>query len=203
MYQPNDLIKILEFFKIAIRMKETYRFTPKGKDGYENDAEHSWSVVLLCMLLGKMVQEDLNVELDITKILKMATIHDIAEILTGDTKTWDENARISKEEKERAAVEEMFKKLPEDLQSEFMSLWEECEAKSTIEARVVKSLDRLEPVLHRVFLDYGWDNLGEADPEKTVEALDNRQLGRHEFSPVLTELYEEVREEVLKRKMLS
>lgn len=203
MSHSSDLVKILEFFQTAIKMKETYRFTPKGENGYESDAEHTWSVVMLCMLLGERTQKDLGIELNMGKMLKMATIHDIAEILTGDTKTWDSNARISKEEKERQAVEEIFKKLPKDLYTEYMSLWKECEAKSTLEAKVVKSLDRLEPVLHRVLLGYGWENLGGDDPEKTVKALDSRQLARHEFSSVLTEFYEEIKGVAIKREMLS
>jgi putative hydrolase of HD superfamily len=203
MYEPKDLEKILEFFRIAIRMKETYRFTPKRENGYENDAEHSWSVVMLCMLLTKRVQDDLNVELDINKVLKMATIHDLAEVIAGDTKTWDSKARISKEENEKLAMEEMLAKLPKDLSDEFLSLWKECEAKSTVEAKIVKSIDRLEPVLHRVLLGYGWENLGDEDPEKTVKALDNRQLERHGFSSVLMELYQDIRGEALEKGMLS
>ena len=199
----NDIQKILEFFRIAIKMKETYRFTPKKDNGFENDAEHTWSVTMLCMLLGNRVQKELGVDLDFERMLKMAIIHDIAEVLTGDTKTWDVNARISKEENERNAVEELFGQLPQDLHDEFLSLWEECEAKMTVEAKIVKSLDRLEPVLHRVLHGYGWENLGDEDPEKTVKALDDRQLARHEFSYVITELYQEIRSEALEKKMLS
>lgn len=199
----NDIQKILEFFRIAIKMKETYRFTPKKDNSFENDAEHTWSVTMLCMLLGNRVQKELSMELDFERMLKMAIIHDIAEVLTGDTKTWDVNARISKEENERNAVEELFGQLPQDLHDEFLSLWEECEAKMTVEAKIVKSLDRLEPVLHRVLLGYGWENLGDEDPEKTVKALDDRQLARHEFSYVITELYQEIRSEALEKKMLS
>jgi len=184
-------------------MKETYRFTPKGEKGYESDAEHTWSVTLLCMLLGQRVQDELGVELDIQRMLKMAVVHDIAEVLTGDTKTWDVKARVSKEEEERKAVEEMFSPLPEDLKEDFLSLWEECEAKSTPEAKVVKSLDRVEPVLHRVLLGYGWENFGEEDPDNTVEFLDQRQLPRHEFSSVLSQLYEDIKEEAVSREMLT
>lgn len=202
MQEQNELQKIVEFLRTAIKMKETYRFTPKENGQYENDAEHTWSVVLLCMLLGNKVKEELKVDLNIERMLKMAIIHDIAEVLTGDTKTWDISARVSKDEKERKAVEEIFGKLPKDLRDEFLSLWNECEEKQTIEAKIVKSLDRLEPVLHRVLLGHGWENLSEDDPERTVEALDERQLARHEFSSVITNLYKEVRKETLDKKML-
>ncbi|HRI05684.1 MAG TPA: HD domain-containing protein [Candidatus Dojkabacteria bacterium] len=203
MDKNSDLLKILDFFRVVIRLKETYRFTPKGENVFENDAEHSWSVVMLCMLIGKRVGEELKVEIDVEKMLKMAALHDIAEVITGDTKTWDSNARVSKEERERRAVTEMFQKLPNDLRDEFIILWEECEARSTVEAKIVKSLDRVEPVLHRVLLNYGWGNFGKDDPEKTVAALDERQLVRHEFSNILTQLYKEIRQEALDRKMLE
>ena len=202
MNTQDDIKQIIDFFRIAIKMKETYRFTPKG-DGYESDAEHTWSVAMLCMLLTKRIQKELNVDLDIEKILKMAILHDLAEVLTGDLKTWDSKGRIGKEEREERAIEELFSKLPKDLYDEFFSLWKECEAKTSLEAKIVKSLDRLEPVLHRIYLDYGWENLGENDPDKTVEALDSRHLARHEFSAVITELYQYAKEESIEREMLS
>src|SRR5690606_14028816 len=106
MDKNSNLLKILDFFRVVIRLKETYRFTPKSESVFENDAEHSWSVVMLCMLIGKRVGEELKVEIDVEKMLKMAALHDIAEVITGDTKTWDSNARVSKEERERRAVTE-------------------------------------------------------------------------------------------------
>ena len=176
-------------------METTYRFTPKPDGGFENDAEHSWSVALTCMLVASRVEEELGVKLDQLKMLKMALMHDLAEIITGDIKTWDETARADKEGRERRALTELLRRLPEDLAVEIMMLWEECEKRESLEAQIVKSIDRLDPVIHRTVLGVGWENV-EAE-QATVEALDERQLPRHQFSEALTELYRLVRDEAV------
>lgn len=197
----DDINKILEFLRIVIKMKTTYRFTPKEEGKFENDAEHSWSVAMVCMLLASKLEKEFNVELDTEKMLKMALIHDIAEVVTGDTKTWDSQSRVGKEEREREAIIQMTSGLPGDLKEEILALWEECERKETLEAKIVKSLDRLEAVIHRTLLDFGWKNLETEGENSTVEALDERQLARHSFSEVITELYTQVRDEAVKRDM--
>ena len=106
-------------------METTYRFTPKPDVGFENDAEHSWSVALTCMLVASRVEKELEVKLDQLKMLKMALVHDLAEVKTGDTKTWDETARADKESRERRALTDLLRRLPEDLAVEMMALWEE------------------------------------------------------------------------------
>ena len=191
----TDSRKILNFLEVARRMETTYRFTPKPDVGFENDAEHSWSVALTCMLVASRVEKELEVKLDQLKMLKMALVHDLAEVKTGDTKTWDETARADKEGRERRALTELLRRLPEDLAVEIMMLWEECEKRESPEALIVKSIDRLDPVIHRTVLGVGWENV-EAE-QATVEALDERQLPRHQFSEALTELYRLVRDEAV------
>ena len=191
----TDSRKILNFLEVARRMETTYRFTPKPDVGFENDAEHSWSVALTCMLVASRVEKELEVKLDQLKMLKMALVHDLAEVKTGDTKTWDETARADKERRERRALTDLLRRLPEDLAVEMMALWEECEKRESPEALIVKSIDRLDPVIHRTVFGVGWENV--EDEQATVEALDERQLPRHRFSEVLTELYRLVRDEAV------
>lgn len=197
--KSTDIPKILDFLNSARHMETTYRHTPKPDGGFENDAEHSWSVALTCMLVATRIEEELGVKVDQLKMLRMAIVHDIAEIITGDTKTWDDIARVDKEEKERAAVSELFDKLPNDLAENLLSLWEECEQRGSIEAMIVKSVDRFDPVIHRTVFGLGWDNV--EDEHATSEALDSRQLPRHSFSKILTSIYVQVRDEAISRNM--
>lgn len=191
----TDTVKILDFLRVARQMQITYRFTPKPDASFENDAEHSWSVALICMLVAGRIETELGTKIDQAKLLKMAIIHDLAEIITGDTKTWDEMARINKEAKERSAIRELTNKLPSDLAEELTSLWEECEKKESIEAMIVKSIDRFDPVIHRTVFGLGWDNV--EDEHATSKALDARQLPRHSFSKTLTDIYLAIRNEAI------
>ncbi len=182
-------------------METTYRFTPKPDGGFENDAEHSWSVSLICMLVATRIEEELGIKINQLKMLKMAIVHDLAEIITGDTKTWDDVARVNKEEKERTAIQDLFQKLPDDLKTELSNLWEECEKRESVEAMIVKSVDRFDPVIHRTVFGLGWENV--EDDHATSAALDSRQLPRHAFSKTLTSIYTSVRDEAISRGMFK
>ncbi|HBC45013.1 MAG: HD superfamily metal-dependent phosphohydrolase [Candidatus Collierbacteria bacterium GW2011_GWB1_45_35] len=197
----SDTNKILDFLRLARRMETTYRFTPKPDGSFENDAEHSWSVSLICILVASRIEEELGVKIDQLKMLKMAIIHDIAEIVTGDTKTWDNVSRVDKEEKERTAIKDSLGRLPNDLMEELVNIWEECEKRESIEAMIVKSVDRFDPVIHRTVFDLGWDNV--EDDHATSEALDERQLPRHSFSKTLTGLYTTIRDEAISKGMFK
>jgi putative hydrolase of HD superfamily len=203
MQKENDIQKILDFLKEARKLQNTYRFTLQPEGRYENDAEHSWAVALTCMLLTSRLEEEFDTKLDRERILKMALIHDLAEIHTGDTKTWDKKSRIGKEEKEREAIHILINDLPEDTHREILSLWEECEAQETLEAKIVKSIDRMDPVIHRTSFDAGWKNVEGVKGAGTKDTLDAYQYPRHEFSKTLTELYETVRDEAIAKGMLK
>lgn len=195
----QDISQILSFLQVVRRMELIYRFTPKSASPivFESDAEHSWSVALICMLVASRVEKELGTKIDQLKMLKMALIHDLAEIKTGDTKTWDLKSRVGKEEREKVAITEITSQLPTDLKSEIMSLWEECEDRKTLEAMIVKSVDRFDPVIHRTVLEVGFENM--EDEHATVKALDGRQLSRHQFSEVLTKIYTQIRDTAVKK----
>ena len=192
-----EVSQILRFLSLARKMELTYRHTPKPgpPETFESDAEHSWSVSLICILVASRVEEEFGIKLDQAKMLKMAIIHDLAEAITLDTRTWDEVARVGKAEKERDAILQLTSQLPDNLKAEIISLWEECEKRESPEAMIVKSVDRFDPVIHRTVFELGWKNV--EDEHATIEALDGRQLPRHQFSQVLTEIYTQVRDEAI------
>jgi putative hydrolase of HD superfamily len=77
----------------------------------------------------------------------MLAVHDIVEIDAGDTFAYDVDAHASKEEREKAAAARLFGLLPTDQREEFTALWNEFEARTTIEARLANAVDRLQPLL--------------------------------------------------------
>lgn len=107
------------------------------RDQCESVAEHSMGVAMLSLFLADAHFP----ELDRTKILLLALLHDFGEIHAGDIVP----GKMTLEEKhalEKAAVERVLSKLPNG--REYLAVWEEYEACETPEARLVKQVDRLE-----------------------------------------------------------
>lgn len=109
----------------------------------ENDAEHSWHLALMAVLLKEYSNEEVSLE----KVIPMVLIHDLVEIDAGDTYAYDEAGAATKEIRERKAAERIFGLLPEDQKSRFRQLWEEFEAYETPEAKFAHVLDNCQPLL--------------------------------------------------------
>ncbi len=109
----------------------------------ENDAEHSWHLCLMAVVLAEYAAD----EFDLLRTLKMLLIHDLVEIDAGDTFAYDTEAHADKEEREQKAAERIFKLLPSDQARELRDLWDEFELRQTPEARYAAALDRLQPML--------------------------------------------------------
>ncbi|HHV65524.1 MAG TPA: HD domain-containing protein [Peptococcaceae bacterium] len=127
------------------KLKNVYRqsvITDGSRE--ENDAEHSWHLAVMAILLQEYANDP---ALDILKVLKMVLIHDLVEIYAGDTFIYDLEGNKSKAEREKRAAARIFSLLPKDQEKEFRDLWEEFESRNTSEAKYAAVLDRLEPLL--------------------------------------------------------
>jgi putative hydrolases of HD superfamily len=111
----------------------------------ENDAEHSWHLAMMALLLSEYAGTD---ELNLFRVVTMVLLHDVIEIDAGDTYLYDVQAAKDKAERELRAADRIFGLLPEDQEQEFRTLWEEFEARVTPEARFAALLDRLQPLIH-------------------------------------------------------
>ena len=106
----------------------------------ESVADHTWRVALLAMILAPQLKVDQN------KLVKMALVHDLAEIITGDI-IWEEgnnvtSSRLKKSNNERQAIHSIFSDNPNF--KDYVLLWEEYEDQKTEEAKIVKAIDKLE-----------------------------------------------------------
>jgi putative hydrolase of HD superfamily len=110
----------------------------------ENDAEHSWHLGLMALLLR---EHSPDTNLDILRVLGMVLVHDLVEIYAGDTLVYDIAGEQLKYEREVRAADELFAMLPKDQTSEIRALWDEFEARVTAEAKYARALDRLQPIL--------------------------------------------------------
>ena len=84
-------------------------------------------------------------DLDIDKVVKMCLIHDFGECFTGDIPTF------VKTDKEREVEDSLLIKwvasLPTEVAKDFKDLYEEMDALQTTEAKLYKSLDKLEALI--------------------------------------------------------
>jgi len=115
-----------------------------GGERVENSAEHSWHLAMACWAFAELLQGDY----DIAKLLKLALIHDLGEIEAGDTFLYSQhrnNAHIE----ERKGVEKIASHCGNPI-GNLVELWEEQEAGSSKEAKLLKVMDRLLPFLHNI-----------------------------------------------------
>ena len=131
---------ILEIDKV----KNIFRQTPLS-DGNrkENDAEHSWHIALMAILLKEHAED----EVDVLKVMTMVLLHDLVEIDAGDTYAYDSVGMQSKREREVKAADRIFGLLPEDQGAYFRALWDEFEAYETADAKYAHLLDNFQPML--------------------------------------------------------
>jgi len=140
----EDIEKQIDFIIEADKLKHVFRQTPLIKDGRaENDAEHSWHLSLMAVLLFRYAGE----EVDLLRVLKMLLIHDIVEIDAGDTFFYDEVSYKDKDVREQKAADRLFNILPDEQALEFRKLWDEFEGRKTEDARYAAALDRFQPIL--------------------------------------------------------
>lgn len=134
----------IEFIVEIDKVKNVFRQTPlAGKNRKENDAEHSWHIALMALLLKEYAEE----EVDVLKVMTMLLIHDLVEIDAGDTYAYDTEGAKTKQQREEKAAERIFGILPEDQGSYFRGLWDEFEAYETADAKYAHLLDNFQPLL--------------------------------------------------------
>lgn len=140
----NKLLSQIEFIKEIDKLKYIQRRTKLiNSDRNENDAEHSWHLAIMAVVLA----EHANEPVDILKVVKMLLIHDLVEIDAGDTFIYDTQKNHTNTDEERLAAQRIFGMLPKEQAEELIDIWEEFEAGNSAEARFARAMDRLEPLL--------------------------------------------------------
>ncbi|MGK9054850.1 HD domain-containing protein [Neorhizobium petrolearium] len=180
MFGNRRLMQQLAFILEVEKLKTVLRKTPLlDRSRVENDAEHTWQLALMAMVLSEHARQPV----DLLRVIKMLLIHDIVEIDAGDTFAYDKVAQTSQAERELKAADRIFAILPEDQAKEFRALWDEFELKATAESRFANAMDRLQPTLHNFFTEGGtWSTTGvtSADVERRTApiALASDSLGQ-------------------------
>jgi putative hydrolase of HD superfamily len=190
------LLKQIDFIVEIDKLKHIFRQNVLiGTSRNENDAEHSWHLAVMAILLSEYAAA----KLDVLRVVKMVLIHDLVEIDAGDTFCYDEKANEDKAEREQKAAERLFNILPEDQAKEIWELWREFEELKTPEARFAACLDRLEPLL----LNYHTNGHTWKKPGVTSEKVLQRAEVLKENAPLLWEYAEEVIEDSIQKGYLQ
>ena len=137
--KPETLLEIL---RQAGKLKTTYRhcFTEDGRK--ESTAEHSWRIALMAMLLED--EEEFS-DIDFTKVIRMCLIHDLGESFTGDIPVFQKTDK--NEKTEAMLLHGWVSSFPAGTAEKWLCLFEEMEKLETREAKLYKSLDKLEAVI--------------------------------------------------------
>lgn len=110
---------------------------------YENDAEHSWHLAVFLVLMKDYLPKRANFQ----RMVKLALIHDLGELYVGDVSLFDTNGREGKDKRELDSAKKLFAKLPKKLGKEMMDLFMEYMEAKTKEAKIVKSLDKIQATI--------------------------------------------------------
>lgn len=141
MMNQHTLIECLKFIERAENLKNTLRCSYTSQSRTESTAEHSWRLCLMVMVFADQLGE-----VDLLKMLKMCIIHDLGEAINGDIPAISKNNQ-NKADSERQDFQTLIQGLPNALQQEFLSLWDEYENATTYEARLIKGFDKLETMI--------------------------------------------------------
>jgi putative hydrolase of HD superfamily len=131
---------IHEIDKVKYIQRKTRLF---NSDRTENDAEHSWHLALMALVLSGHSNE----AIDLFKVIKMLLIHDLVEIDAGDVFLYDTTINHTNTAAELAAARRIFGLLPQDQAEELILIWAEFEAGETAESKFARAMDRFEPLL--------------------------------------------------------
>lgn len=141
---PARLVEQLTFLAEVDRLKTVLRQSPlAAASRRENDAEHSWHLALMVTVLAEYADEPI----DVGHTVELVVVHDLVEIYAGDTPLYDDEGRLTQEQREREAADALFGLLPADQARRLRAWWDEFEARVTPEARFAKAMDRLQPLL--------------------------------------------------------
>ena len=134
LHPPSDsrlaaqLAFVVELDKLKLVLRQTLLVDGSRR---ENDAEHSWHVAAMAVLLAEYAPADA----DPLRASRMLLFHDVVEIDAGDTFIHDEAGQGDKDVREQAAATRIYGLLPEDQAADLAALWREYEDRQTADSR--------------------------------------------------------------------
>lgn len=149
-FTDTRLATQLRFVIEIDKLKTIIRQTPlTDMSRRENDAEHSWHLAIMAVILAEYADADV----DLSRVIRMLLVHDLVEIDAGDTFLYDTAAQADQEARELRAAERIFGLLPGEQGAQLRALWDEFETHESADARFARSMDRLQPFLYNILTE--------------------------------------------------
>lgn len=176
-----DIEQLIGFVNFTHKIREVERAVLLGSlNRHENDAEHCYQLALVAWFLVETHQ----LNLDKSKVVGLAMVHDVVEAYAGDMTAFaPPDQRALHAEREKQAAETLQTEWPA-----FTSLHEliaEYEARQTDEALFVYALDKLLPIINNYLNDgLAWKQQG-----VTLEHMKAIKTGKIDKSDLVKEYY--------------
>ncbi len=135
--QPKEF---LDFLHVIEKLKSNTRHCMTAAGTPESVAAHSWRIATMALLLT-----DEFPDIDMDRVIRICLVHDFGEAVTGDIPSFVKTGE--NEVTELRALDSLCAMLPEPQRGMLAGLFAEMDAMETKEARLYKTLDRLEAVI--------------------------------------------------------
>lgn len=165
----QQMKKLLNFLKTIGELKNIQRrgLTFYGVKDADSATDHTFRLALMVWIFGQ------KRKLDLAKAFKLALVHDLCKVYTGDITPYDglfskgkqknhyglawrwrrlslkekEKRYKEKFQKERRAMQRLIVKLPSYVQSDMADIWLDYQNVKSQEAKFVSQLDRIENLI--------------------------------------------------------
>jgi putative hydrolase of HD superfamily len=152
----KSLLKLLDYLHQVEKLKSTLRFSKTKSGRQESSAEHSWRMALLTYELIELF----DLKIDTLRCLKLALVHDLPEVITGDFPAYKvATGEIDSNHKKQLtndAIQQLADFLPDSRSRDLISLIQEFEKQETLEAKFVKAIDKIESLIQ--YIEMGHEN---------------------------------------------
>jgi len=140
--QSRDVARSVSFLLNLDRLKEVRRQNPIANGGRrERTAEHSWHVAVAAVIFAPFSAEPI----DVGKAVQLAVLHDLPEVVVGDTFVYGPRV-AARREREEHGLRALLATLGEPQAQQIHAAWSEYEYETTPEGRYVMALDVMLPV---------------------------------------------------------
>ncbi|KAK7133820.1 hypothetical protein R3I94_015623 [Phoxinus phoxinus] len=133
---------MLQFMKLVGQLKRVPRtgWVYRNVKQPESVSDHMYRMSMMALTI-----QDISVNKE--RCMKLALVHDLAECIVGDIAPADNVSKTEKHRRENEAMVHITGLLDDGLRKEIYNLWEEYEAQSSPEAKLVKEFDQLEMII--------------------------------------------------------
>ena len=134
---PQELLSFLHTAEL-LKRRMRHCWNPEGRR--ESVAEHCWRTALMADLLRSEFPE-----VDMDRVVSMCLWHDLGEAVTGDIPVFQKTG--TDEKREELVIAELLSDIPQPQKSRLEQLFAEMLQLQTPEAKLYKSLDKLEALI--------------------------------------------------------